>query len=282
SRWNGCRLAAASQASRIDSRWVRSAKATGARSADVATSLTRESMSGAGRSDVRATPPAAGMSALKWASWDAGMRSGPILAAPSPGSQRTARLACIRNLPSAAGGGRSRTRALQWTDGRPGARARRGTTAAGARGPAPRTAPICTPRRERGPGAAQGGVAAGGPATAPGRCGRSRAGRRRGRRGRAVTRLNASAPGPASVADPAGLHRRLRAHGPAGARLAPGRALARPISSRPARGSMSDPIEPVEISALDRTLLEELEPEVGRLVERHLKVAQEWFPHEYI
>src|SRR4029077_395185 len=28
--------------------------------------------------------------------------------------------------------------------------------------------------------------------------------------------------------------------------------------------------------------LEELEPEVGRLVERHLKVAQEWFPHEYI
>jgi hypothetical protein len=37
---------------------------------------------------------------------------------------------------------------------------------------------------------------------------------------------------------------------------------------------MSDPIEPVEISTLDRTLLEELEPEVGRLVERHLKVAQ--------
>ena len=45
---------------------------------------------------------------------------------------------------------------------------------------------------------------------------------------------------------------------------------------------MSDAIEPAAISNLDRTVLEELEPEVGRLVERHLKVAQEWFPHEYI
>ncbi|HEY4227636.1 MAG TPA: acyl-ACP desaturase, partial [Candidatus Limnocylindrales bacterium] len=45
---------------------------------------------------------------------------------------------------------------------------------------------------------------------------------------------------------------------------------------------MSDAIDPIEISDLDRTVLEELEPEVGRLVERHLKVAQEWFPHEYI
>ena len=45
---------------------------------------------------------------------------------------------------------------------------------------------------------------------------------------------------------------------------------------------MSDAIDQVEISDLDRTILEELEPEVGRLVDRHLKVAQEWFPHEYI
>src|SRR4249920_4247716 len=45
---------------------------------------------------------------------------------------------------------------------------------------------------------------------------------------------------------------------------------------------MSDAIDPAAISDLDRTVLEELEPEVGRLVERHLKVAQEWFPHEYI
>ena len=37
-----------------------------------------------------------------------------------------------------------------------------------------------------------------------------------------------------------------------------------------------------EIPALDRRLLEELEVEAGRLLERHLKVAQEWFPHEYI
>ena len=29
-------------------------------------------------------------------------------------------------------------------------------------------------------------------------------------------------------------------------------------------------------------LLAELEPEAGRLLDRHLKLAQEWFPHEYI
>ena len=32
----------------------------------------------------------------------------------------------------------------------------------------------------------------------------------------------------------------------------------------------------------ERALLLELEPEAGRLVDRHLKVAQEWFPHEFI
>ena len=32
----------------------------------------------------------------------------------------------------------------------------------------------------------------------------------------------------------------------------------------------------------DRALLVELEPEAGRLFDRHAKVAQEWFPHEYI
>jgi acyl-[acyl-carrier-protein] desaturase len=37
-----------------------------------------------------------------------------------------------------------------------------------------------------------------------------------------------------------------------------------------------------EIPELDRRLLHELEPEAGRLLDRHLKVAQEWFPHEYI
>jgi acyl-[acyl-carrier-protein] desaturase len=37
-----------------------------------------------------------------------------------------------------------------------------------------------------------------------------------------------------------------------------------------------------EIPTLDRRLLEELEVEAGRLLERHLKVAQEWFPHDYI
>ena len=32
----------------------------------------------------------------------------------------------------------------------------------------------------------------------------------------------------------------------------------------------------------ERALLLELEPEAGRLMNRHLKVAQEWFPHDYI
>jgi acyl-[acyl-carrier-protein] desaturase len=32
----------------------------------------------------------------------------------------------------------------------------------------------------------------------------------------------------------------------------------------------------------ERALLVELEPEAGRLMNRHLKVAQEWFPHDYI
>lgn len=34
--------------------------------------------------------------------------------------------------------------------------------------------------------------------------------------------------------------------------------------------------------AFDRRLLLDLEPEAGRLLDRHLKVAQEWFPHDYI
>ena len=32
----------------------------------------------------------------------------------------------------------------------------------------------------------------------------------------------------------------------------------------------------------ERALLIELEPEAGRLYDRHAKVAQEWFPHDYI
>ena len=41
-------------------------------------------------------------------------------------------------------------------------------------------------------------------------------------------------------------------------------------------------LDPEASLAADRALLIELEPEAGRLVERHLKVAQEWFPHEFI
>ena len=46
---------------------------------------------------------------------------------------------------------------------------------------------------------------------------------------------------------------------------------------------MSDPELPApEVPELDRRLLHELEPEAARLLDRHLKVAPEWFPHEYI
>jgi acyl-[acyl-carrier-protein] desaturase len=36
------------------------------------------------------------------------------------------------------------------------------------------------------------------------------------------------------------------------------------------------------ISPLDQRLLIELEPEAGRLLDRHLKVTEDWFPHEFI
>jgi acyl-[acyl-carrier-protein] desaturase len=38
----------------------------------------------------------------------------------------------------------------------------------------------------------------------------------------------------------------------------------------------------VSATVTERDLLAELEPEVERLLERHLKVAEEWFPHEYV
>ena len=41
-------------------------------------------------------------------------------------------------------------------------------------------------------------------------------------------------------------------------------------------------LPPAEVPALDQRLLVELEDEAGRLLDRHLKVAQEWFPHEFI
>ncbi|MDH5242400.1 MAG: acyl-ACP desaturase [Chloroflexota bacterium] len=41
-------------------------------------------------------------------------------------------------------------------------------------------------------------------------------------------------------------------------------------------------ISPEAALAQDRALLHELEPEAGRLYDRHARVAQEWFPHDYI
>jgi hypothetical protein len=37
--------------------------------------------------------------------------------------------------------------------------------------------------------------------------------------------------------------------------------------------------QPAEGTALDRRILMELEPEAARLLNRHLEVAEEWFPH---
>src|SRR4029453_15347983 len=42
------------------------------------------------------------------------------------------------------------------------------------------------------------------------------------------------------------------------------------------------PLPAVDARADDRALLHELEPEAARLYDRHAKVAQEWFPHDYI
>ena len=174
------------------------------------------------------------------------------------------------------------TRGLQWTHGRPGARARLGAPAPGTRRPAPRTASVgardadpprlgeAWPRRSGAAGWSMRWIASWGPAEAD----EADEDRRHPAESRRAT--------PALVADAAGLHRRGRGVCAVGARLAPGRGLSRPFRHEQPGDPMSDPIEPVEISTLDRTLLEELEPEVGRLVERHLKVAKEWFPHEYI
>lgn len=41
-------------------------------------------------------------------------------------------------------------------------------------------------------------------------------------------------------------------------------------------------LTPDEALRQDRILLHELEPEAGRLYDRHARVAQEWFPHEFI
>ena len=40
--------------------------------------------------------------------------------------------------------------------------------------------------------------------------------------------------------------------------------------------------QPSQGTALDRRILNELEPEAARLLNRHIQVAEEWFPHEFI
>jgi acyl-[acyl-carrier-protein] desaturase len=60
-----------------------------------------------------------------------------------------------------------------------------------------------------------------------------------------------------------------------GAPAAPRAPSAQPPVAQP-------PVAASDIPELDRRLLAELEPEAGRLLDRHLAVAQEWFPHDYI
>jgi acyl-[acyl-carrier-protein] desaturase len=43
-----------------------------------------------------------------------------------------------------------------------------------------------------------------------------------------------------------------------------------------------DELTSAEALAMDEALLNDLEPEAGRLYDRHARVAQEWFPHDYI
>jgi acyl-[acyl-carrier-protein] desaturase len=44
----------------------------------------------------------------------------------------------------------------------------------------------------------------------------------------------------------------------------------------------TSPAGPATVSRDEQSLLIELEPTVGRLYDRHAKVAQEWFPHDFI
>jgi len=48
------------------------------------------------------------------------------------------------------------------------------------------------------------------------------------------------------------------------------------------RLEIGETLTPAAELARDRALLLELEPEAGRLYDRHAKVAVEWFPHDYI
>jgi len=45
---------------------------------------------------------------------------------------------------------------------------------------------------------------------------------------------------------------------------------------------IEEPIDPTTVGKDERALLLELEPVAARLLDRHLSVAQEWFPHDYI
>lgn len=54
------------------------------------------------------------------------------------------------------------------------------------------------------------------------------------------------------------------------------------MSDREHRLEPGQDLSPEASLAEDVALLQELEPEAGRLYDRHAAVAQEWFPHEYI
>ena len=67
---------------------------------------------------------------------------------------------------------------------------------------------------------------------------------------------------------------------PSGLRFCSGRRP--PEATAPLQDPMTDDPRASDMPELDRRLLHELEPEAGRLLDRHLKVAVEWFPHDFI
>ena len=55
-----------------------------------------------------------------------------------------------------------------------------------------------------------------------------------------------------------------------------------PLTTYERRLDPGEQLSPAETLTQDMALLNELEPEAARLYDRHARVAQEWFPHDYI
>ena len=255
--------------SRIDSRSVRSAWATGARSADVATSLTRDRCRAWADRTSGPRPAQVGLRSTGLVGrWD-NVRGHSR--APSPGSRaRTDWHASVTRPALAGGGRRSHGRAAMdaWTTGGPPptrracARCAEDLRRVGAPIGAPQTRTRRGSRRRGRPrwaaspacgvDAVEAGSLTPTRPTTPTRTG-----------AHPVDRCRAPSRRPSLTLQGCTDAHRGRGHGRRYACAGSGSLPA--IRHDQPGDPMSDPIEPVEISTLDRTLLEELEPEVGRL-----------------